>query len=81
MGMAVNVPLDTLQASEGLEWSAAPLLELHMSDEAQCVFCELESQFQLRSQTCKSDFELRHVCPSAWNNSAVNELIFMKFGI
>ena len=28
----------------------------------------------------KSDYSLRHICPSAWNNSALTEGIFMKFG-
>jgi len=27
----------------------------------------------------KSDYQLRHVCPSAWNNSAPTGRIFMKF--
>jgi hypothetical protein len=28
----------------------------------------------------KSDYSLRYICPSAWNNSAPTERIFMKFG-
>jgi hypothetical protein len=29
----------------------------------------------------KSDYWLRHVCPSAWNNSAPSGRISMKFGV
>jgi hypothetical protein len=48
-----SLPLDTAQHLGELQWSAAPLLEIHMSDEGHCVFCEVETQFQVRSQTCE----------------------------
>jgi hypothetical protein len=35
--------------------------------------------FRRIRKIAKSDYELRHVCPSAWNNSAPEIQIFMKF--
>jgi hypothetical protein len=40
----------------------------------------LPRDFRRSRRIAKSDCSLRHICPSAWNNSAPTELIFMKFG-
>jgi hypothetical protein len=37
--------------------------------------------FRCVRKTAKSDYELRHVCPSAWNISDPTARIFMKFDI
>ena len=35
--------------------------------------------FRCIRKIVKSDYELRHVCPSGWNNSASDIQIFMNF--
>jgi hypothetical protein len=43
--------------------------------------CQMQKGFRRVRKIAKSDYELRHVCPSTWNNPASIERIFMKFGI
>jgi hypothetical protein len=48
---------------------------------APCILICLEIHIIFRRirKIAKSDYELRHVCPSAWNNSAPDIQIFMNF--
>jgi len=49
-----------------------------VQEETQRALCGMIFLGDFR-KIAKSDYWLRHVCPSAWNNSAPNGRIFMKF--